>query len=146
MIMKTLMTTVLPVVQTVTSPSMSTIRDNPFTHSTLSPVPVESSPSSPTDDDVNRQVKIKDLTSTNSTDGNSDYNVSQPSDVEVTPSTSTDKSTEETIGSTLSTNPLKHSLSSPSHEDTDTPVTKRIRPSTVSSVDSTPTTGRYCDY
>ena len=91
-VMKTIMTTVLPVVQVVTSPSVTTIRECPRVHSTLS------------------------------------------STIEDVSSNTVDVTQDKTVGSTLVSFPLKRSLSSSSDEDVNTPVKKRIRTSTITSI------------
>ena len=97
------MTTVLPVIQTVTSPPISIIREHPSVHSTSSSVPLKrsqsSSPdneSSSPDNDVNTPVTKRIRISTVSFDKDSDSVIPKSSDVEDTSSTSVDRTPERT--------------------------------------------------
>ena len=115
--MNTLLTTVLPVVQAVTSPPITVIRESVSVHSTVSPDPQKNHQSSSSDGEINTPIKKRMCTSTLSSDNDSDHVVSESSDTTVVSSISDDISAEE------------------SDNETNIPIKKRIHTSTVSSDD-----------
>ena len=152
--MKTLMTTVLPVTQVVTSPPITTIRERPCTHSTsLSPTSPKRSQSSSSDVVTNLsntpiKKRIFESVSTSevsSVDDSTDVTVDvilESENVETVSSEIIDLTPEEVVVSTIVPTPLKRSLSSSLDEDVITPVKKRIRISTISSIDD----GSHLEY